>query len=79
MTNNPEAFFPESDSDFSGTGTHAGTDPAVLNDLSPGTYTRGSSMSTLTGENHLATTLPLEMFIMTLASYTRAAYSHLSC
>ena len=53
-TNNPtlggDAFYDEADSDFSGTGTHAGTSPAVLNAPTPGTYTYGTGMSTLTGE-----------------------------
>jgi hypothetical protein len=52
--NNPilgaEAFYNEADSDFTGTGTHAGTTPAVLNQATPGTYTKGTGYSTLTGE-----------------------------
>ena len=56
-----EALFNEADSDFSGTGTHAGTNPAVLNDASPGTFTSGTGMSTsaaeakgASGSNHFA-------------------------
>ena len=56
-----EALFNEADSDFSGTGTHAGTNPAVLNDASPGTFTSGTGMSTSaaeakgdSGSNHFA-------------------------
>lgn len=45
-----EALFNEADSDFSGAGTQAGTDPSVLNDVTPGTYTNGEGMSTATGE-----------------------------
>ena len=41
-----ETFYNEADTDFSGTGTHAGTNPAVLNDAAPGTYTSGAGMST---------------------------------
>jgi len=45
-----EAMFNEADTDFSGTGTHAGTNPAVLNDASPGTYTNGTGMTTAAAE-----------------------------
>lgn len=45
-----EAFYNEADSDFSGTGTQAGTDPSVLNDAVPGTYTNGVGMSTAAAE-----------------------------
>ena len=45
-----EALFNEADSDFSGAGTQAGTDPSVLNDATPGTYTNGTGMATGTGE-----------------------------
>ncbi|UTS52010.1 major capsid protein [Synechococcus phage BUCT-ZZ01] len=41
-----EALFNEADSDFSGTGTHAGTTPATLNDPTPGTYTKGVGIDT---------------------------------
>jgi len=45
-----EAFYNEADSDFSGTGTQAGTNPAVLNDSPAGTYTSGEGMSTAAAE-----------------------------
>lgn len=45
-----DAFYNEADSDFSGTGTHAGTSPDVLNDATPGAYTYGTGMSTAAGE-----------------------------
>jgi Major capsid protein Gp23 len=45
-----EAFYNEADSDFSGTGTQAGTDPSVLNLAVPGTYTNGSGMATAVAE-----------------------------
>jgi len=45
-----EAFYNEADSDFSGTGTHAGTDPSVLNDAVPGTYTNGVGKATADAE-----------------------------
>ena len=45
-----ETFYNEADSDFSGAGTQAGTNPAVLNDSSPGTYTGGTGMSTAAAE-----------------------------
>lgn len=52
--NNPilggDAFYDEADTDFSGTGTHAGTAPGALNDAVPGTYTTGTGMTTLAAE-----------------------------
>ena len=45
-----ENQYVEADSDFSGAGTQAGTNPAVLNDSSPGTYTGGTGMTTATAE-----------------------------
>ena len=45
-----EAMFNEADTDFSGAGTQAGTNPAVLNDSTPGTYTNGTGMATATAE-----------------------------
>jgi hypothetical protein len=45
-----EAMFNEADTDFSGAGTQAGTNPAVLNDSTPGTYTTGAGMATATAE-----------------------------
>jgi len=45
-----EALFNEPDTDFTGAGTHAGTDPSVLNDATPGTHTHGTGMATATGE-----------------------------
>lgn len=45
-----DAFYNEADTDFSGTGTHAGTNPAVLNDTTPGTYTKGTGMATAAAE-----------------------------
>jgi len=45
-----ESMFNEADTDFSGTGTQAGTNPAVLNDATPGTYTTGSGMATADAE-----------------------------
>lgn len=45
-----EAFYNEADTDFSGTGTHAGTNPAVLNDAVPGAYTSGKGMATAAAE-----------------------------
>lgn len=45
-----DAFYNEADSDFSGAGTHSGTNPAVLNDATPGTYTNGTGMATADGE-----------------------------
>ena len=44
--NGTESMYGEADSDFSGAGTQAGTNPAVLNDGSPGTYTGGTGMTT---------------------------------
>jgi len=45
-----ESMFNEADTDFSGTGTHAGTNPAVLNDGAPGTYTSGTGLTTAAAE-----------------------------
>ena len=45
-----EAFYNEADTDFSGAGTHAGTNPAVLNDAVPGAYTSGNGMATAAAE-----------------------------
>jgi hypothetical protein len=45
-----ENHYAEPDSDFSGAGTQAGTNPAVLNDSSPGTYTGGTGMTTAAAE-----------------------------
>jgi hypothetical protein len=45
-----EALFGEADTDHTGAGTHAGTDPSVLNDTVPGTYTSGVGETTATGE-----------------------------
>ena len=45
-----EALFGEADTDHTGSGTHAGTDPSVLNDATPGTYTHGVGETTATGE-----------------------------
>lgn len=45
-----DAFYNEADTDFSGTGTHAGTNPAVLNDAVPGAYTNGNGMATAAAE-----------------------------
>ena len=60
--NGTEALFDEADTDFSGrnkagsavdgfsTTAHSGTNPEVLNDASPGTYTTGTAMSTAAAE-----------------------------
>jgi len=45
-----ENHYAEPDSDFSGAGTQAGTNPAILNDGSPGTYTGGTGMTTAAAE-----------------------------
>ena len=45
-----ESMFNEADTDFSGTGTQAGANPAVLNDAAPGTYTTGAGMTTAAAE-----------------------------
>ena len=48
--NGTETFYNEADSDFSGTGTQAGTNPAILNDAPAGTYTNGAGMATAAAE-----------------------------
>ena len=45
-----ESMFNEADTDFSGAGTHAGTNPALLNDSPAGTYTSGAGMTTAAAE-----------------------------
>ena len=45
-----ETFYNEADSDFSGAGTQAGTNPAILNDSPAGTYTGGTGMTTAAAE-----------------------------
>jgi hypothetical protein len=45
-----ENQYNEADSDFSGAGTHAGTNPAVLNDSPAGAYTSGTGMTTAAAE-----------------------------
>lgn len=45
-----DAFYNEADSDYSGTGTQAGSDPSVLNDAVPGTYTTGVGKATVDAE-----------------------------
>ena len=56
-----EALFNEADTDFSGKGTHQGTNPAVLNDASPGAFGAGTGLTTAeaeakgdSGSNHFA-------------------------
>lgn len=48
--NRNDAFYREANTAYSGTGTHAGTDPSVLNQTVPGVYTGGNGMSTAAGE-----------------------------
>ena len=45
-----ENQYAEADSDFSGAGTQAGTNPAILNDSPAGTYTGGTGMTTAAAE-----------------------------
>ena len=45
-----ENQYNEADSDFSGAGTQAGTNPAILNDSPAGTYTGGIGMTTAAAE-----------------------------
>lgn len=45
-----DAFYNEVNTAHSGVGTHTGTNPAVLNDTVPGTYTSGSGMTTQAAE-----------------------------
>ena len=45
-----ETFYNEADTDFSGAGAQVGTNPALLNDGTPGTYTNGTGMSTSAAE-----------------------------
>jgi hypothetical protein len=72
-----DAFYNEVDTDFSGTGTHAGTNPAVLNDLVPGTYTSGTGMTTAAGEQlgigaNLFAEMGIEIEKVTVEAKTRA-------
>lgn len=45
-----DAFYLEPNTAHSGVGTHAGTDPSVLNDATPGEYTAGRGMDTNAAE-----------------------------
>ena len=45
-----DAFYDEANTGFSGVGTHAGSNPAVLNDSPAGAFTTGSGMSTAAAE-----------------------------
>jgi len=45
-----ESMFNEADTDFSGAGAQVGTNPAVLNDGTAGTYTNGTGMATSAAE-----------------------------
>lgn len=45
-----EAFYNEADTAFSGTGSHVGSDPSVLNDTPAGSYSYGVGMSTADAE-----------------------------
>lgn len=45
-----EALYKEAESGFSGTGSQTGTNPAVLNDATPGAFTTGTGMATSVGE-----------------------------
>ena len=45
-----EAQYYEADTDFSGTGTHDGTNPGVLNNDPAGTFSTGRGMTTAAGE-----------------------------
>jgi len=45
-----ESMFNEADTDFSGAGAQVGTNPAVLNDGTAGTYTNGTGMATAAAE-----------------------------
>jgi len=56
-----EAFYNEADTSHSGTGTHFGTNPAVLNDSSMNTYLSGTGMTTATAEDLGAGTAFAEM------------------
>lgn len=51
LLNNAEILFDEAITSFSGKGTHAGSNPAVLNDASPGTYTSGTGFTIKEGES----------------------------
>ena len=50
LTDDVEALFDEAVTDFSGKGTHAGGDAAVLAQSTPGTYTSGTALTTAEGE-----------------------------
>lgn len=51
LLDNAEILFDEAITSFSGKGTHAGSDPSVLNDATPGTYTSGGNFTTKEGES----------------------------
>jgi hypothetical protein len=77
--NGPEALFNEADSDFSGAATpqQAGTNPAVLADSTPGSYTAGTGLEksigeTLGGSGPAFGTMALTVEKVTATAVTRA-------
>ena len=61
-----EALFNEADTDFSGTGTHAGSNPV------DGTYTTGTGMATATGESLNPAEMAFSIEKTTVTAKTRA-------
>jgi hypothetical protein len=61
-----EALFNEADTDFSGTGTHAGSNPV------DGTYTTGTGMATATGESLDPAEMAFSIEKTTVTAKTRA-------
>ncbi len=61
-----EALFNEADTDFSGTGTHAGSNPV------DGTYTTGTGMATSTGESLNPAEMAFSIEKTTVTAKTRA-------
>jgi len=61
-----EALFNEADTDFSGTGTHAGSNPV------DGTYTTGTGMATATGESVNPAEMAFSIEKTTVTAKTRA-------
>lgn len=76
LLDDTEAFYNEVNSAYSGTGTQTGTTPAVLNQATPGPYTRGTGVATSVGEDFGDTTaigkMGLTIEKVTVTAKTRA-------
>jgi len=71
-TSDTEALFDEADTDFTGTGSHGGTDPlAPVLDSPAGTYGFGTGMDTATGEGNITANMGFTIEKATVTAKTR--------